>query len=50
MNDYTKLPFYVENKEIDFGVQNYKKFMPKVPEIELTPKVKLITLLVDINI
>ena len=47
INDYTKLPFYVEKEEIDFGSNNFRKFIPKTPEIELKPKAKLLSVLID---
>ncbi len=50
INDYTKLPFYLQNKEIDFGKSNYKRFVPKAPEIELKPKAKLFSILIDIDV
>ena len=50
INDYTKLPFYVQNQDIDFGKSNYKTFVPSKPEIELQPKAKLFSLLLDIDV
>jgi myosin-5 len=47
INDYTKLPFYVDKGGIDFGSSNYRNFIPKTPEIELNPKAKLVSILID---
>ena len=50
INNYVKLPFYYESNKQDFGKQNYKKFIPKIPKMELKPKAKFITVLIDLSI
>ncbi len=50
VNDYTKLPFYLEKGTIDFGVSNYKRFIPRSPEIELKPKSKFLSILADVDV
>jgi len=36
--------------EINFGNKNYKKFIPPAPEIEIQPKVKFVSLLIDLEV
>lgn len=50
INDYTKLPFYLDKGELDFGKNNYKAFIPKMPNIELNPKPKFVSMLVDLDV
>ena len=50
INDYTKLPFYTERGDLDFGRQNYRSFIPKLPNIELNPKPKFVSMLVDLDV
>lgn len=50
LNDYTKMPFYQNNSQINFGSKNYQKFIPESPEIEIKPKVKFVSLLIDLDV
>lgn len=50
INTYTKLPFFLNDEKIDFGTNNYRKFIPNTPEIELNPKAKFMSLLIDVSI
>ena len=43
---FTKLPFFLNDEKINFGTNNYKKFIPNTPEIELNPKAKFMSLLI----
>lgn len=47
---YTKLPFFLNDSKINFGSENFKQFIPKSLEIELKPRVKFMSVLVDISI
>jgi len=46
IDTFTKLPFFLNDQKIDFGTNNYKKFIPSTPEIELNPKAKFMSLLI----
>ena len=46
IDTFTKLPFFLNDEKIDFGTNNYKKFIPNTPEIELNPKAKFMSLLI----
>lgn len=50
LDDYQKLPFYARGLEINFGSKNYQKFLPPVPEIEIQPKVKFASFLIDLDV
>lgn len=50
IDTFTKLPFYLNERQIKFGSRNYKKFIPETPEIELQPKAKFVSLLIDVSI
>ena len=46
IDTFTKLPFFINDQKIDFGANNYKKYIPNTPEIELNPKAKFMSLLI----
>jgi myosin-5 len=50
VNDYTRLPFFQFDRHPDFGNRNYRLFVPRAKEGEFTPKVRLMTCLVDLNV
>lgn len=50
IDTFTKLPFYLNERQINFGSKNFKTFIPETPEIELQPKAKFVSLLIDVSI
>lgn len=49
VNDYTQLPFNIDRKA-EYGKSNYKNFMPEPPNIEIAPRAKFVSLLIDLDV